>query len=809
MRLRIVRATSGLILFLTLLVLHSTISAQDSDSSGLVMTARAGYDGFYKGEYWIPVHTTVSNEGASIEGVLRVIVDDASGSNEIVYQAPMSLPSPSVKRQTLFVQLPNFRSHLQIELISEDGVILETVESNPLDWLAADSLLYGVVTDEPGDLDFLEDLTADRSDAAVAYLDSSDLPESPAAWNALDVLIIHNTDASELNQSQLDSLKSWIESGGQLVVAAGPEWQATTDGLADLLPVTISSSQSIEDLPALQSFTGQSFRDPGPYVIATSTLKNGELLLHEDGLPILARRNLGRGAIYFLSLSPSSPPLADWDGSSILWQEVVSRLPDQPQWYIGFQDGFSANNAVSSLPSFNLPSGWQLFLFLLAYIIVMGPINYMVLRRIGRRELAWITIPGLVVIFSAMALLAGFRLKGNNIIINQMSVASGHLDGTNVRVQTILGLYSPNRKTFDLSFPAGTLARPFAAGYGELASGGNVKAILQGQEVVVDDIRVDVSGIEPLVADSYRQAPAVTGQVALRSEGGDLVLEANLQNNSQVNLENATILLGLTAIPLGDLMPGESAIISQPVNLGSGNPTGSGITSFAPVGPAISPLSMNYNTILGTSEYFSDPKAYARWQLLEALAGSYGSLTPSNNLSKATLIAWTDEEQLEVDLLENQHEDLATTVYFLEMPLIQSIGDQELIILPKALLNWQILAENGVFEPTINDLYLPPGWVEFEYEPWPEFQRVSVRDLKVVLQQRDTKQSQPLPRVLIWDWQQEKWVAVDNLNWGYTDIQDPLPYVGSSNKIRLRLQNDSAQGLNVYEVYPELSGTFE
>ncbi len=172
-------------------------------------------------------------------------------------------------------------------------------------------------------------------------------------------------------------------------------------------------------------------------------------------------------------------------------------------------------------------------------------------------------------------------------------------------------------------------------------------------------------------------------------------------------------------------------------------------------------------------------------------------------------MAWTDEEQLKVELRENQHEDLATTVYFLEMPLVQSIGDQELVTVPKVLLNWQILAQSGVYEPTIDNLYLPPGWVEFEYEPWPEFQKVSVRELRVVLQQPDTHQSQPLPRVLLWDWQLEKWVAADNLNWGLTDIQDPLSYIGSSNKIRLRLQNDSVQRLNVYEIYPELRGTFE
>ncbi len=809
MRLSSIRIIYGITLISMLLVLPSFTSAQEADSPDLTMTARAGFDGFYKGEYWIPIQVTVSNEGPSIEGALQVAVEDSGAGNDVVYQAPISLPTPSVKKQTLFIQSPSILANLEIDLVDQDGVILKSVESNQLGWLEIDSLLYGVVTDEPGDLDLLEDLFSDRTDAAVAYLDISDLPESPAAWNALDVLIFHDVETGQLTQAQLDSLGAWIGSGGQLVVAAGADWQATSAGLSSFLPVTINATQSIDDLPALQSAAGQPFRDSGPYVVAISELTNGEILLQEVELPLLARRELGRGSVYFLSLSPSAAPLVDWDGGSFLWQEVINRIPEQPQWYVGFRDGFSANNAVSSLPDFSLPSVWQLFLFLLVYIIVLGPLNYLILRRIGRRELAWITIPGLVVIFSAIALLAGFRLKGNDIIINQMSVASGHLDGDDVRVQTIMGLYSPKRDTFDLSFASGTLARPFVASYGDLASGGNLQAVLQGRNVVLDDIRVDVSGIEPLVADSYQTAPTLEGQVALRSENGDIMLNANLQNNGQTTLENATILLGSSAISLGDIAPGESASVNQAINLNLSNPARSGSLSFAPGSPSLAPLSMNYNTILGTSEYFSDPDAYARWQILEALAGNFGSSSSVNNITKATLIAWTDEQQLAVEMAEKQHEDLGTTVYFLELPLERSIADQEIIVLPRTLLNWHVIGEDGVFDPMINNLYLPPGWVEFEFEPWPEFQNISVQDLSVILQERDNVQSQPLPRLLIWDWQQEKWTTVDDLIWGQTRIQDPSAFLSSDNRIRLRLQNDFSQGINVSEIYPELSGTFD
>ena len=71
-----------------------------------------------------------------------------------------------------------------------------------------------------------------------------------------------------------------------------------------------------------------------------------------------------------------------------------------------------------------------------------------------------------------MAYLTGFQLKGNEVIINQMSIASGRIGSEHLRTQTLLGLYSPRRNTYNLTLPYETMARPFDRNFGNLGGSG-------------------------------------------------------------------------------------------------------------------------------------------------------------------------------------------------------------------------------------------------------------------------------------------------------------------------------------------------
>ena len=787
-------------LLLLILVGFGVRTAVAQTDTGLTMNVRAGFDGLYKPGSWVPVQVTVANSGPAVEGELRITLGSAFSGDEVVYNAPISLPTQSNKQVTLYVYLPQFTSELAVELLADNGSSLLTVPSNKLTQLGTNGILYGVVTSTPGDLDFLQDVTGSRLEAAVAYLTLNDLPELPPAWNGLDVVIFHDVDTAQLSPAQLAALSAWVETGGQVVVAGGPGWQKTAVSFADTLPVTISGSESQADLPALSDFAGMPFRDPGPYLVITSSLRNGELLIHQAGLPLLARQAQGQGAVYFLALDPSLAPLVDWDGGPALWQEVAARVALPSPWAAGVRNAYAANTAVSSLPALALPSVLQLILYLLIYVVVIGPVNYIVLKRRNRRELAWITIPVTVLIFSAIAYLTGFQLKGNDTIINEMSVAVGALDSGQMRVQSLLGLYSPRRQTYNVRLPTEAAARPLLNGYGDSP---DLYAITRSGDLTLTDVRVDVSGVAAFLADTVQPALPLDGEAALRTQDGRVELAATIRNESDLTLENATLLVGSTAVALGNIAPGaevsQTALVSPAA---ASSVTGLPAFSYGPGGG--SPLLMNAETILGTSDYYNDRIAFPRWQLLQALEEEFATGTGAP-VPAVTLAAWSTEPQIEAALVNGENGRAATTLYLIDVPLDRQLSAGQITV-PASLLHWEILADNGLYSPAIQNFYLPPAvWMEVAYRPWPELAGLAVTGLSVQLEESYASGS-PAPAVAAWDWQAESWVVLSDVNWGITAVSAPQRFIGENNSVRLRLENNRTDEMNIGGMFPVLVG---
>jgi hypothetical protein len=285
-----------------------------------------------------------------------------------------------------------------------------------------------------------------------------------------------------------------------------------------------------------------------------------------------------------------------------------------------------------------------------------------------------------------------------------------------------------------------------------------------------------------------------------------------VQNNGGVALENAVVLLGSTAIPLGDLQSGANVSASERFSTGqaSATPGPGGIATLgAPAGPANSPLSLHFPTLLGTPNYYNDSDVYPRWQLLQSIAPEFRGATGYYPAGTATLVAWSEESQLDVELSDSEFEALATTLYFLELPLSQSLAGGRSVVLPEALLGWRVVDESGLFNPAVSDLYLPTGWIEYEFQPWPEFQAMHVNELAVSLLAPVYSPSQPFPIMQLWDWSQEQWVDVDDADWGLTEIPEPASFLGPGSSVRIRLENASQRGIEILGIHPQLTGDLE
>ena len=784
-------------IFLLTFVLWVSPTFAQENTSGITLTAEAGFDGYYRQNHWVPVYVNVANSGASVDGEVRVIVNPDSPTDRVVYNAPVALPTQSDKRVTLYVRVPAFASNLDVELVAEDGRLLAEVKTSQMNLLPPEGLLYGVVTPDPGEFGFLENVTGGRLDTAVAFLELVDLPEKPSAWNGLDVLVIHDSDSGQLSVDQQEGLAKWVDTGGQLVVTGGGAWQKTTAVFQEQLPITITGSESVEDLPALRDEFGVDFRDPGPYVIATSSLSNGELLVHEDGLPILARQTVGRGGVYFLALDPVLAPLLDWDGSEQLWGIVAGRVPDATLWGQGPQNSYSASNAVKTLNAQNLPSVWLIAIMMLIYIVVIGPVNYIVLKRRNQTERAWVTIPLLVLVFSGVAYVIGFQLRGDNARLNQMDVVYSQVDSEYGRTHSIVGLYSPVRTSYDLVFRNGALARPFDSNFNsDLSGGGNIEAVSYGNDVTITGVRIDISDIATFVADNTVPAIALSGEGVLTVEDNNIRASITIQNQSDVDLETATLLIGNKIFAIGDLPAGATESLNQSLT---------GVTN------SNNPFTSNTSTILGSFDYYDDPKLYPRYQLLESLeSGRFGAALPSQTSNDtALLLAWSDDGQIDVEISNGDTASQATTFHVVEIPLQQNLVGSQEISVPIALFNWKELSSSGLYDPTIEDLFLNDGWVEFEFEPWSEFQNMEVSKLAIQLDPPDEDDFAPLPDVRLWDWNEGVWV-VKEVGWGETAVPEISTYLGPNNIVRIRLEDQTATYNKTLDaVYPVLTGDLE
>ncbi|MEZ4589723.1 MAG: hypothetical protein R3D55_01070 [Chloroflexota bacterium] len=784
------------------------IAAQDEEN-GITLDLTVGYDSYFKREHWIPVQVTAANNGPAVDGYVQIRVPQGGGLDESLYRTPLSLPTQSNKRVVLYIKLP-VGVGINLTLHQSDGTVVAEASSGNLSNLSTNStLLYGVVSPDAAEFAFLERIPGGRSEAAVAFLTLDDLPETAVAWNALDVLIFNDTDTSQLTTLQRTALEVWLKNGGQLIVTGGANWQKTAVSLTDLLPVTVDGSRSVDDLPGLRERIGIPFRDPGPYVVATSSLRSGELIFRQDELPLLARQSVGRGSVYFLALDPRLAPLLDWDGSEAIWAAIASRVPSVSSWGLGPQNSYAATEAVSSLPTLALPSILQLIGFLLVYTVVVGPLNYWVLKRRNQLEKAWLTIPALVVIFSAITYFTGFQLRGNDTIINQISVAYSQTDAEQADVYSLLGLYSPQRKTYDLVLPQNALARPYNQEFGVPFNSDetDIGAITYGNETTISDVRVDIGDISVFLAESAVPAVDVAGSATLTIEDNSLILALDLLNNSDITLETASILVGNRALSVGEIAPNERTTLSLPMGV-----TGSTTSVFTGGFSSTSPLSANAETILGSFDYYNDRVLYPRWQLLQALESNNfgGTTTFTVPQETAVLIAWSNESQINANLGNDNFDSQSTTLYLIEIPLEQNLVSGRNITIPISLLNWEPIGNNNVYNPTIQDLYLNGGWVEFSYTPWPELQGMDVTRLGFSLTQQYEDPTQLTPEVRIWDFEASTWQLIENASWGRNNVQNFAPYIGPNNEVRLRLQDNNSQfGLGIGEIYPILTGNLD
>jgi len=506
---------------------------------------------------WMAIQVHLVNDGPAISGELRL----AGGTQgQTRFGTAVDLPTESDKTYVLYAQPPAFGSELEVVLAQGDQKVVSTkVKFSIHD---ATQLMVAVVAEHPDGIVGNLGLLPNENQVAplVMSIAPEDLPERVEAWGAIDRMVWQDVEADRLSPAQLESLRGWIAGGGRLVLAGGTigprSLSAFPDSIMPYRPVTTTNAPA----SALSGILGGIPAGATELPALSGELIDGRSLATVGGRVVAAERTYGAGKVTLLGFDPTAAWIVDSKTAQSLWRRL---LPPPSSGGTTFGDDSMLVSAVSQLPSLALPPIGGLIVLLAAYILLIGPINYLILRRLDRREWAWLTMPVLVVAFTVGAYGFGTALRGNDVIVNEVAIVHGAVGATDGTGQIYLGIFSPSRGQYQLTVPGGALLSSPINGdiFGGTGAASQLD-VLQGDPARVRNLDVGFGSLRTIRAETAVTVPLV--ETNLRIEDGRL--RGTVRNASNEPLQDAAVILGGNVALLKDLAPGAEATVDSPLN---------------------------------------------------------------------------------------------------------------------------------------------------------------------------------------------------------------------------------------------------
>lgn len=518
---------------------------------GLTMEASVLLQGHARVGSWMAIDIHLKNDGPGIAGELR-LAGGVQGRTR--FGTPVDLPTLSDKSYRLYAQPPAFGREVEISLVDGASTIATTKAAFTIHEAA--QMVVGVVAEQPGriigDLDLLPNMN--NVAPLTVGLGIADLPNRVEAWTSLDRLIWQDTDSSRLDADQLVALRGWIAGGGRLIVTGGTAGPASLSAFPDsILPYRPTATTDVAPR-SLGALLGEIPADATDLPALSGELIGGTALATTGDRVVAAERAYGSGAVTVIGFDPSADWIAGTRIAEGLWRRLI---PTRAAGGLVIGDDSQIVSAASQLPSLALPPVGGLIALLGAYILLIGPINYVVLRRLDKREWAWVTMPLLIVAFAVGAYVFGSLLRGSDVIVNEVAIVRGAPGATEGAAQAYLGVFSPTRGTYQVRVPGGALLSSPITGDFSVDGAGSTLDVLQGDPARIRDLGVGFGTLRTVRAETAVTVPLVTAE--LRLEDGRL--KGTVTNASNEVLLKPAVVLGGTVAKLDDLAPGATATV--------------------------------------------------------------------------------------------------------------------------------------------------------------------------------------------------------------------------------------------------------
>jgi len=424
----------------------------------IIIVGEVGFGSNYRDGCWVPIVLEVSNDsGVSFPGSFVFTGGDTEG-NVIRFVSPVDITARMRKRIFLYGHLGYSSSeNLKIELYDHKGK--RRVEcllplSHKAPYAYEDNIVGVLGRDTLGVfaafLDVDKDKQTDEPRLHVLPLQAARFPDRRIGLEMLDVLFWPNADASQLTPAQQKALVEWVFSGGRLVVCLSGQWRTLWESsLRAMLPAEVIGPVTLKRATALSHFARASLSESVEFEACRVAATRGEVIVGTPEFPFIVDGPYGSGRVSLVTFDPGKAPFKGWSGTETIWKKLASET-------LGLdakRDETTAQAAKSFVETRDDVRPFSFHwagLFLLVYVLAVGPIDYLVLKRKKKLRWTWITFPATALVFSAVALAGVNAVKQVELLVKTYNVIEFPHEGDWVRKLSYVGIHSPIHSRYDV-----------------------------------------------------------------------------------------------------------------------------------------------------------------------------------------------------------------------------------------------------------------------------------------------------------------------------------------------------------------------
>lgn len=421
-----------------------------------------GIDGYAVYDGPIPITVNITSDSDFNGVVAAKMLSDSSSyttyTTEYVQDVSLAANTENTVKLTVY---SSGTSGLKLQIRDEDGNVLYEEKDTLALKTRGNSLAVGILSDDFNGLNYFDGIAATIGSysglTTILELDENTFPENVEALELIDYLIIDNYDTSKLSDRQYNALKRWVRNGGILICALGANYQNVLHAFDDDFITGSFDEISSKDISFIEGV--DLYGDETSIEISAVDALDFEMddatelvALSSDGTAYT--KKIGNGAVTLLAYSLCMEPLAGCDYREEIAQSVISNaaVAGETEYLIGaysYYYYYSVNQAIESFYSLNQSSIKYFLILFVVYILIVGPVIYIVLKKRKKRELIWIGIPVTALIFTIIVLAIGNQTKIKKPIVSSLSLAE--LDDSVISERIFTEVVCPEAKDYNVT----------------------------------------------------------------------------------------------------------------------------------------------------------------------------------------------------------------------------------------------------------------------------------------------------------------------------------------------------------------------